>query len=344
MILRDLNDASTCVHSLVAPERRTMTRDYRLSIAESETSDEEPRAYNLRLSLPSNPKLRILATAVALCLFNIMKSSTRISHLLIAEESSWVPAAEELSPVLFRHQPVMIHLNGTSVKHVRIKDEPSYQIHDHYWSGRGRWLPANVSKHKYKGKTKGCTPLGDWYDDHHPSCNLFHEIDLNVFSEEQKEQVRLVGIGNIRTAWMVREYDGKKRVLKTMRYTKGLTNSVFEDQRIDAVVMEQLTSSPHIADIYGYCSTAAIVDFADGGDLDKFIRKNRTKNESLKVAHDVAAAVADLQHVGTMTVKSELSECINLWLTFSSSQNAGGLYGATDHCAQGSQANSIHFD
>jgi serine/threonine protein kinase len=53
-----------------------------------------------------------------------------------------------------------------------------------------------------------------------------------------------------------------------------------------------------VADIHGYCANAALVDYADGGNLTSFIvSKNRTKTESLRVAYHVAAAVADAHHV-----------------------------------------------
>ena len=114
--------------------------------------------------------------------------------------------------------------------------------------------------------------------------------------------MKILGSGKFRTAWLFREYDNKKRVLKTANYDKeaDFSENYIDKQRRDAVAMEQLSASPHVADIYGCCSAAALVDYADGGDLRKFIKSNHTKSEFLKVAYQVPAAVADTHHVSAI--------------------------------------------
>ena len=150
-----------------------------------------------------------------------------------------------------------------------------------------------------------CVSMAQWQDEQHPSCLRIHEISLSNFHHRDQEQVRLVGDGAYRSVWMVREHDGTKRSLKTFKYSKHkwwnkreLMPRWLRRHRIDAVASEQLTASPYVANIYGFCANAALYDYADEGDLYSFIKStNRTRTESLRVAYHVAAAVADAHHL-----------------------------------------------
>jgi hypothetical protein len=59
--------------------------------------------------------------------------------------------------------------------------------------------------------------------------------------------------------------------------------------------MEQLSQSKYIADIYGYCSTSALTEFATGGNLQSilFHSDSISKLTLLEMAYNVAQAVAD---------------------------------------------------
>lgn len=142
---------------------------------------------------------------------------------------------------------------------------------------------------------------------HHPSCNSFHEFDLGDFwlpleGEEQEENddfddenVRLVNGGAYRDVWMVREYDGSKRALKTLRFVPkrqfDLRN--FDRHRRDALAFEQLTASSLVVDIYGHCANSALFDFAGGGGLFQVFESNPSKVELLNISYGLARSVAD---------------------------------------------------
>lgn len=68
--------------------------------------------------------------------------------------------------------------------------------------------------------------------------------------------------------------------------------------RRDAIVSEQLTSSKYIADIYGYCGQAALVDYSEEEDMLKLFRQGVVPEKSalFQIAHDVAQSVADAHH------------------------------------------------
>jgi serine/threonine protein kinase len=52
-------------------------------------------------------------------------------------------------------------------------------------------------------------------------------------------------------------------VLKTMRRSHDLSTRNYERHRRDAIVMEQLTSSPYVMDIYGFCGNSVLTEYMD---------------------------------------------------------------------------------
>jgi len=90
-------------------------------------------------------------------------------------------------------------------------------------------------------------------------------------------------------------------VLKTLRTDKTFSEATFEYQRIDALAMDELTSSTNVVDVHGYCGQTSMNEIGVG-DLhraEKYFSKhgNYTSLTKLKLARDVANAVADLQEI-----------------------------------------------
>ena len=46
-------------------------------------------------------------------------------------------------------------------------------------------------------------------------------------------------------------------ILKTIRFKLGYEYDSYEYTRLDALVMERLTSSPRIANVFGFCGTSS---------------------------------------------------------------------------------------
>lgn len=204
---------------------------------------------------------------------------------------------------LREQRPLMVQLLGGNAKRLELVRYPPHSIEDEQ---NPYWINHGMERHNALDVTENqCVSMAKWQDEHHPSCLKVHEISLTDFHRGDQEQVRLVGDGGYRSVWMVREYDGTQRVLKTWKYSLSkwwnkteLMPRWFNRHRTDAVATEQLAASPYVADIYGYCANAALADYAAEGHLQSFIEsKNRTKTESLRVAYHVAAAVADAHHV-----------------------------------------------
>ena len=117
---------------------------------------------------------------------------------------------------------------------------------------RGKGGDSGRTNHDRKKHESGgdCVDMYDWQSKSFPTCNAIHERDL---SGGDSSEGRLINHGNVRDVWSVEEFDGAKRVMKTMRIEHDMNYREYERERLDAISMERLTSSPHTPDIYGYC-------------------------------------------------------------------------------------------
>lgn len=147
-----------------------------------------------------------------------------------------------------------------------------------------------------------CIPMEDWQTTFKPTCNSLHEMDMPFLLN--KEAYSLVSNkGFWRNAWNVDMKIAENGmspvsniVIKSLKYYHEPNDETFELNRVDGVSMEQLTHSRYITDIYGYCGTTSLQEFA-GGNLAKFLPKLKPI-EQLGMAAWVAAGVADIHEVG----------------------------------------------
>lgn len=170
-----------------------------------------------------------------------------------------------------------------------------------------------------KGK---CQQMHDWQVSHNENCNVVHEASWGFvhplgwnpenlpedyeFNEDQmfldpNEQIRLVAGGAFRWVWMIRESDGTRRALKTLRVDVKSQNfdlRNFDRHRRDAVAMDQLTASPLVVDMYAYCSNTGIFDWGEGGDLTTIFQRNPdiSEHELLQIAYNVSMSIHDAHH------------------------------------------------
>jgi len=218
------------------------------------------------------------------------------------------------------------------VRKLQLENSPAHLIEQR----RNKyWIKHRVYEHKQRLELEeGCEYLGDSMDDHKPSCNSFHEIDMNdffmnanrtsVLVEGSKRRKKLFHIarGGFRHAFMVTEFDGSRRVLKMLRYAenRNFDHRNFDKMRRDAVASEQLSSSPRVADIYGYCSYSALADYTNEDNMLHIFDQDEqpTKDELFQISYDVAASVADMHHPnkdGRATIV-HMDIKPNQWLSF----------------------------
>eukprot|EP00538_Stauroneis_constricta_P013310 CAMPEP_0119564312 /NCGR_PEP_ID=MMETSP1352-20130426/26601_1 /TAXON_ID=265584 /ORGANISM="Stauroneis constricta, Strain CCMP1120" /LENGTH=593 /DNA_ID=CAMNT_0007613057 /DNA_START=52 /DNA_END=1833 /DNA_ORIENTATION=+ len=181
-----------------------------------------------------------------------------------------------------------------------------------------------------------CHASAEWQRGHRPTCNIIHEVMTSFDSQnmgassntygkrlrqagrsvsstmtkserehwqnmqddiDENGHARLVAGGAFRHVWMIREFDGTKRALKTLRvdskYKKFDLRS-FDRHRRDAMSMEQLTKSPLIVDIFGHCSNSGLFMWGDKGALSTIFEEmpHISELEMLKVAHNVSLSIS----------------------------------------------------
>jgi hypothetical protein len=103
-----------------------------------------------------------------------------------------------------------------------------------------------------------------FYYHHQPNCNKAHELgNLGVDNGGV-----FVGFGAFREAWSVDlsensqflEQEDREIIIKQLRYTNEFIDDFMDDIRKDAMVMDLLSSSPRIVDMYGHCGTTLLVE------------------------------------------------------------------------------------
>ncbi len=153
-------------------------------------------------------------------------------------------------------------------------------------------------------ETDTCTLPYEWLSNSLPTCNNLHENDLTQFfnTGEQKieERLLLLDHGFFRDIWTFKSQSGGSTfVLKTLRQVHELTERNFDRHRRDALLMEHLTSSNHVAQIYSYCGNSIFSEYATMGTVSDQIwplsggNSTLSSFERLKLSLKVAQAVND---------------------------------------------------
>mmetsp|Transcript_29355 Transcript_29355/g.45403 ORF Transcript_29355/g.45403 Transcript_29355/m.45403 type:complete len:618 (+) Transcript_29355:56-1909(+) len=166
-----------------------------------------------------------------------------------------------------------------------------------------------------------CVPMEDWQTTFKPTCNSLHEMDMPFLLN--KEAYSLVSNkGFWRNAWNVDMQIAENGmspvsniVIKSLKYYHEPNDETFELNRVDGVSMEQLTHSRYITDIYGYCGTTSLQEFA-GGNLAKFLPALKPV-QKLSMAAWVAAGVADIHEVGKKIISGDSTAATNNTVTAS---------------------------
>lgn len=252
----------------------------------------------LLLRLRANPRNTLLFPVLGVVLFILIV--TLLENIYVVRQTTnsslRIPAQAKTS---FIPGPRVVQMHNESLFVSKITLDYHHSLEERQ---NKYWLDHGTSQYKPRSHVKeGCVALADWQEGFHPSCNAFHEVSMSelVHPEGGWELLRLINNGAYRDVWGIRDYDGERRVLKTLRYQNSRKFDLrnFDRHRRDAVASEQLSASPHIVDIYGYCANSALTDYCDGGDLfDVRELRNPTKNDLLRIAYDVAASVADAHH------------------------------------------------
>ena len=167
-------------------------------------------------------------------------------------------------------------------------------------------------------ETKNCKAMFPWQLEMFPTCNSIHEIDMLQASASSHSMTggKLVFLtsGFWRDVWVLHNstWQDDKVVLKTIRYMHNVTQRNFDRNRRDALVMERLTKSPWVLDVYGFCANTGFYEYADGGDISAAIWTKVKKQSSRSPQHQQAQQDNDtlrrVNHNLTSQQKMEIGE------------------------------------
>ena len=196
------------------------------------------------------------------------------------------------------YTPRMLQLDNTNlvdttrlVLQYDLKDMKHRQNMLMYWDNNGHIHPL---KKPDDMKTRETCTGPEWQALYHPSCNEIHQVDLACHGTD------IIANGAFRDVWKIPETSGGSyRALKTLRYLdkREFDLKNFDRHRRDAMVFDQLVTSPHVVDIYGHCANSALFDYCEGGTLLDFFETKPDKLRVLEVAHSVASSIADAHHL-----------------------------------------------
>ncbi|KAL7426045.1 hypothetical protein ACHAXM_000289 [Skeletonema potamos] len=151
-----------------------------------------------------------------------------------------------------------------------------------------------------------CISMGSWQESSFPNCNQIHEMGL--LGKVTTDEFHYVASGGWNDVFKVLDTSSGldptlaiKKLSPKRGKPEGLVDKYksrnYDRVRQDAIILERLTSSKNVMDIFGYCGDVIIGLFADGGTLeDKNFRslKRNASKERLKLMVDAAKGLADI--------------------------------------------------
>ena len=166
----------------------------------------------------------------------------------------------------------------------------------------------------------------NWEDYQFPNCNAFHEIELSRpydgflarrIGDDQDGESFYLSHGYFRDVLALHQSQfnhSNNAVLKVARYSEHEINyRALNNAKRDALIMERLTGSPNIVDIFGYCGASVMVEslpyemeekivpgsgyasketLDDSKDVD--IKNSFSVPEKLDIALEMAESIAEL--------------------------------------------------
>lgn len=151
-----------------------------------------------------------------------------------------------------------------------------------------------------------------------PACNNMHETSVNFYASsvmQQSYDLKYLSHGYYRDTWLVephrRDLLDREFILKTLRLIEDHEFDYYNMRKVEkeAVVMERLTASKIIVDIYGHCGTSIIAEAMPGevtmsivpaDDIDDYDRGHIKQEELDEMQED------DVHPMNNLTIKEKV--------------------------------------
>lgn len=143
-----------------------------------------------------------------------------------------------------------------------------------------------------------CEPMAEWQNTHYPTCNNLHELEIDRANESNI--FLMSDNGFFRSAWSVEgAEDDQRTVLKMLQIDEslGFDDHTFGLHRIDAAVMERMTSSPFIVDVYSFCGQSVVTEFCVSAKYEVITNENATFTERLQASIDITQGLLALHSI-----------------------------------------------
>lgn len=157
-------------------------------------------------------------------------------------------------------------------------------------------------------ETEKCKAQYGWQLKSFPTCNIVHEVDM--LHDQINKDLRFIADGHYRDVWSWDHLslangdnetkDRERFALKTLRYVHNFDERSFDRHRRDALVMERLTSSNYVIDIFSYCANSGLFDYGGSGTIHSAISHSLKESTIISPIHklQISAQVAmALKHV-----------------------------------------------
>eukprot|EP00934_Nitzschia_sp_Nitz4_P006040 Nitzschia sp. Nitz4//scaffold226_size53432//14630//16120//NITZ4_006695-RA/size53432-processed-gene-0.16-mRNA-1//1//CDS//3329542733//6030//frame0 len=145
----------------------------------------------------------------------------------------------------------------------------------------------------------------NWKSKFHPNCNNFHDFDI----AEDLSQGKLIfrGEATFRAAWT----HDNDWVLKTTQFRRVDHSSLFFAHQKEANIMDVLSKSPRIIDIYGFCGLNTIAEFMPTEAEAIIVRPLKRKQIfELRKRENISGSINDLSSLDVLDISILLAESV----------------------------------
>ena len=141
---------------------------------------------------------------------------------------------------------------------------------------------------------------------HFPVCNNLHEISLSTTSSYKAPRL-LTTPGNKCKVWRI-SYRAESAILKTLKEDNPFypLHAYLRQAQIESLIMEKLSSSSRIIDIYGHCGLSILTEYASGGSTESEIMPTRKRNQEDNFAASLQASIMQQQLANNLTLAQKV--------------------------------------
>jgi len=140
------------------------------------------------------------------------------------------------------------------------------------------WYFQRISdKYQYYEDSEGERECyqNSWRANLYPVCNVVHEFTMErpLDHFQQEYDVAYLGRGSFRDAWQYKRDDALLRdafALKKLRMEVDSDIRYQSQIQKEAIILERMTASPRIVDIYGHCGTSVLLEAMVGTAKSRF--------------------------------------------------------------------------